>query len=183
MIAAVRRLPWITSGCSAAAICFPYYFPHGLEIRCTARLYQLYQLRQLPKREGCGAERGNGKSNAAHEYGYRALLKRLHADSRRFPGVPCLTGARMAALSANLSDLVDSAGWVFGRPSRAKSEARSHECERCTHECARHDPLRVSSLYERLRQLSRVFPGDNTPAGCARLVASLEQILTRLPDV
>jgi hypothetical protein len=28
-----------------------------------------------------------------------------------------------------------------GCPSRARSEARSHECERCTHECMRHEKL------------------------------------------
>src|SRR5580658_2065047 len=42
--------------------------------------------------------------------------------------------------------------------SRARTEARSHECERCTHECARHGTARV------LRSQSRV----STAGNCAR---------------
>jgi hypothetical protein len=39
--------------------------------------------------------------------------------------------------------IIDSAERFFGCPSRAETEARSHDCERGTHECARHDLARL----------------------------------------
>src|SRR5580658_2380823 len=41
-------------------------------------------------------------------------------------------------------------GWF---PSRARTRARSHDCERCTQECVRHGTPRVSPLFERANGL------------------------------
>src|SRR5580700_3379611 len=63
-------------------------------------------------------------------------------------------------LSGNSPQLVDSAQLFFG-VNLAKTEARSHDCERCTHvprgRPVRHDLPQVSSLYERRRQSARVL--------------------------
>jgi len=57
--------------------------------------------------------------------GHTAIMERRKPPGRR--------------LSGNSPQLIDSAELFFGCQSREKTEARSHECERCTHECVRHE--------------------------------------------
>jgi hypothetical protein len=58
-------------------------------------------------------------------------------------------------LSGDFPHLVDCARWVLGRQSRARVEARSHECERCTQGVGAPQTARQeSSLYGRRRQLA-----------------------------
>jgi uncharacterized protein (TIGR03435 family) len=77
---------------------------------------------------------------------WQKIAATLHAAAP-VPDVVAQAFARAASpmlgthdlLPENSPQLVDSVHWFFGCQSRAKTEARSHECERCTHECVRHE--------------------------------------------